>query len=72
MKTLNEQLEIAMELAIKYHKGQIDKGVNIDEDEWALSELIQWLFRSCIREQKDINIYIPSKRMRSLLIKWLK
>ena len=50
----------------------IDKGVNIDEDEWALSELIQWLFRSCIREQKDINIYIPSKRMRNLLMKWLK
>ena len=50
----------------------IDKGVNIDEDEWALSELIQWLFRSCIREQKDINIYIPSRRMRNLLMKWLK
>ena len=28
MKTLNEQLEIAIELAIKYHKGQIDKGGN--------------------------------------------
>ena len=28
MKTLNEQLEIAVELAIKYHKGQMDKGGN--------------------------------------------
>ena len=28
MKTLNEQLEIAIELASKYHKGQIDKGGN--------------------------------------------
>ena len=28
MKALNEQLEIAIELAIKYHKGQIDKGGN--------------------------------------------
>ena len=28
MKTSNEQLEIAIELAIKYHKGQIDKGGN--------------------------------------------
>ena len=28
MKTLNEQLEIAIELAIKYHKGQMDKGGN--------------------------------------------
>ena len=50
----------------------IDKGVIIDEDEWALSELIQWMFRSSIREQKNINIYIPSKRMRDLLMKWLE
>ena len=28
MKTLNEQLEIAIELAIKHHRGQIDKGGN--------------------------------------------
>ena len=28
MKTLNEQLEIAIELALKYHKEQIDKGGN--------------------------------------------
>ena len=28
MKTLNKQLEIAIELATKYHKGQIDKGGN--------------------------------------------
>ena len=50
----------------------IDKGVIIDEDEWALSESIQWMFRSSIREQKNINIYIPSKRMRDLLMKWLE
>ena len=50
----------------------IDKGVDIDEDEWALSELIQWMFRSCIREIKPINMYIPSSRMRNLLIKWLE
>ena len=28
MKTSNEQLEIAIELALKYHKGQMDKGGN--------------------------------------------
>lgn len=50
----------------------IDKGVDIDEDEWALSELIQWMFRSCVREIKPINMYIPSSRMRNLLIKWLE
>lgn len=48
-----------------------DKGVIINEDDYALSMLIQWLFRSTIRDNKEINIYIPSKRMRNLLIKWL-
>ena len=49
----------------------IDKGVSVDEDIWALSELIQWVFRSAIREGNNINIYIPSERMRNLLIEWL-
>ena len=49
----------------------IDKGVSVDEDTWALSELIQWVFRSAIRENNNINIYIPSERMRNLFIEWL-
>ena len=49
-----------------------DKEVKIEEDIWALSELIQWLFRSAIREEKEINLYIPSSRMRNLLIDWLE
>lgn len=49
----------------------IDKGITVDEDTWALGELIQWLFRSAIREDKEIKLYIPSKRMRNLLIEWL-
>jgi hypothetical protein len=48
-----------------------DKNVKINEDIWSTSELIQWLFRSAIRQQKEINLYIPSKRMRNLLINWL-
>lgn len=45
--------------------------VSIDRDTYALSELIQWMFRSAIRENKPINIYIPSERMRRLLEDWL-
>jgi len=44
----------------------------LDEDLWALSELLQWLFRSAIRQGNEINIYIPSSRMRGLLAKYLK
>lgn len=46
--------------------------INVDEDLLALSDLLQWLFRSAIREGKPVNIYIPSKRMRELLQQWLK
>ena len=50
----------------------ISKGVEIDQDAWALSELIQWIFRSQIRDGKPINIYVPSERMRQLLEEWLE
>jgi len=33
--------------------------------------MLQWIFRSSIRDNKPINIYIPSSRMRNLLVKWL-
>ena len=46
-------------------------GIKVDEDNYALSILIQWIWRSAIREGEDIYIYIPSKRMRDLLIGWL-
>lgn len=46
--------------------------INIDQDVYALSEMIQWIWRSAIRNNKSINIYIPSFRMRRLLIEWLE
>ena len=45
--------------------------VEVKEDEYALSELVQWIWRSAIRKGEDIWIYIPSKRMRDLLTNWL-
>ena len=49
----------------------ISKGVTIDEDAYALAELVQWIFRSSIRNNEPINLYVPSERMRTLLINWL-
>lgn len=46
-------------------------GISIDEDTWALSEMIQWVWRSAIRDGKSIDIYIPSKRMRLLFQQYL-
>lgn len=48
-----------------------DKYISVDEDIWALSELIQWLWRSRIRNNESINVYIPSERMRKLLVRYL-
>lgn len=47
------------------------KGIDINQDKYALSELIQWLWRSRIRKYEPINLYIPSIRMRGLLQNWL-
>lgn len=47
------------------------KGIIVDEDEFALSELLQWVWRSQIRDEKSINLYIPSQRMRDLLKEFL-
>jgi hypothetical protein len=47
------------------------KGIRIDKDYYALSEMLQWIWRSAIRDGNNINLYIPSKRMRTLLMQWL-
>lgn len=46
-------------------------GITLEDDYFALSELIQWIWRSAIRNNEEINLYIPSNRMRQLLIDWL-
>ena len=48
------------------------KDIKFDEDTYALSELLQWIWRSRIRNSESINLYIPSSRMRNLLINWLE
>lgn len=49
----------------------ISNNIEVDEDGYALSEMLQFIWRSAIREGKEIWIYIPSIRMRNLLIKWI-
>lgn len=50
------------------------RGVDVYEDLYALSEMVQWLWRSAIREDReprDVHVYVPSERMRELLKLWL-
>ena len=46
----------------------IDQPAN---DKFALAELIQWVYRSRVRRGLPIRLYLPSKRMRKLLLDWL-
>ena len=45
--------------------------IEFDEDLYSLSALLQWIWRSQIRDGKSIDIYIPSERMRLLLKAWI-
>lgn len=47
------------------------KKIVVNEDKWALSELLQWIWRGRIRKNEPMNLFIPSKRMRELLKSWL-
>lgn len=49
----------------------VSQGVTLDRDKYALSEMLQWIWRTAIRDGKEIYLYIPSRRMRELLIWWL-
>lgn len=46
-------------------------GIEINQDMYALSEMLQLIWRTAIRNGNPIYVYIPSKRMRDLLIDWL-
>lgn len=46
-------------------------GVEVDDDLYATSVMIQWIWRSAIRDGKEVYIYLPSRRMRNLLTDWI-
>lgn len=47
-------------------------GITLDRDMYALSELIQFIFRGSIREHKKMHVLILSERMSNLLQDWLQ
>lgn len=68
--------DILMYLVNRYPDPEIGKffakkGVDINREIYALNEMIQWIWRSAIRNGQPIHIYIPSSRMRGLLLNWL-
>lgn len=53
---------------IKNYLGRPDKAFS---EAYALTELVQWLWRTRIRKGEPITVAIPSDRMKNLLINWL-
>lgn len=53
---------------IFYQNNQVD----VNESDYALSIMVQWIWRSAIRDGKEIWLYVPSKRMRDLLTNWIE
>lgn len=48
------------------------KGVAVCDNGFGLTEMIQLIFRSAIRNGEEIYLYVPSKRMRDLFIAWME
>lgn len=46
-------------------------GVEVNEDAFAVSEMLQFIWRSAIRDGEEVWLYIPSSRMRMLLEDWI-
>lgn len=48
------------------------QNIEVNEDNWALSMLIQFVCRSAMRKGEKVYLYIPSARMRNMLIDYLE
>lgn len=48
-----------------------DHGQTVNNDLYALSAMLQWIWRSAIRNGQRVSLFLPSKRMRVLLTSWL-
>lgn len=47
-----------------------DRGIAVNGDLLAVSDLLQWIWRSRIRNGQPIKLFLPSSRMRGLLKAW--
>lgn len=47
-------------------------GVKFDDDMYSLADMLQFVWRSRIRQGQDIILYVPSARMRGLFEQWLE
>lgn len=55
------------------YKYLLERGTEFapSQERYSITELLQWTYRSSVRNDEPINLYIPSIRMRGLLEKWM-
>ena len=41
------------------------------KSDYALAEMVQWLWRSRVRRNEPVDVYMPSKKMRGVIEKWV-
>ncbi|WP_109312475.1 hypothetical protein [Ruegeria sp. AU67] len=49
-----------------------DRGIDMNDDIYAISEMVQVIWRTTIRNDEPVMLYIPSERMRGLFRLWLE
>lgn len=48
------------------------RGASLSRDAFALAGLVQWVWRSAIRNGEPVTLYLPSPRMKRLFSEWLE
>lgn len=69
-KALAFLVDVHYDLGVKSFFSDYD--IYLDNEKYALNTLLQWLWRSRIRKGEHVHLYIPSQRMRKLLMEWLE
>lgn len=58
-------------LANNFYPAIMQNNFEVTENQYALTELLQFIFKSALLKGNEIWIYIPSVRMRTLLKQWI-
>lgn len=56
-------------IVVTYFK---DHDILISHEDFALTTLLQWIWRSAIRRNEPVHLYLPSARMRQVLDQWME
>ena len=59
-------------LANNFYPATMQNNYEVTENQYAITELLQFMYKSALSKGNEIWIYIPSKRMRNLLNSWIE